>query len=90
MCEDFSLQTDEHSKMNNSELIPFEPLIAYCFEGNHLHCGHTKEVKSLYLPLGDVNSNYSLSIVVTVKNEHDRANTTILTQVCVLPLPVCR
>ncbi|XP_075878911.1 polycystin-1-like protein 2 [Nelusetta ayraudi] len=57
---------------------------SYCFKtdtGNHLRCSDTEEVKSLYLPLGDMNNNYSLLIVVTVKNEYDKANTTILTQV---------
>ncbi|XP_070762062.1 polycystin-1-like protein 2 [Enoplosus armatus] len=56
----------------------------YCFRtdtGKHLRCSNTQEVKSVFLPLGDKNNNYSLSVVVTVKNEHEKVNTTVSTQV---------
>uniref|UniRef100_A0A8D3BLK0 Polycystic kidney disease protein 1-like 2 n=1 Tax=Scophthalmus maximus TaxID=52904 RepID=A0A8D3BLK0_SCOMX len=43
---------------------------------------YTNEVKSVYLPLGDKNNNYSLSVVVTVKNEYEKATATVTTQVC--------
>uniref|UniRef100_A0A665ST47 Polycystic kidney disease 1 like 2a n=1 Tax=Echeneis naucrates TaxID=173247 RepID=A0A665ST47_ECHNA len=55
----------------------------YCFKtetGKHLRCSNTNEVKSVFLPLGDKNNNYSLSVVVTVKNGHEKANTTVTTQ----------
>lgn len=38
----------------------------------------------MYLPLGDMNNNYSLTVVVTVKNEHGTTTTTVPTQVCYL------
>ncbi|XP_035483332.2 polycystic kidney disease protein 1-like 2 isoform X1 [Scophthalmus maximus] len=56
----------------------------YCFktdQGKHLRCSYTNEVKSVYLPLGDKNNNYSLSVVVTVKNEYEKATATVTTQV---------
>ncbi|XP_059209203.1 polycystin-1-like protein 2 [Centropristis striata] len=56
----------------------------YCFKtdtGKHLRCSNANEVKSVFLPLGDKNNNYSLSVVVTVKNEHEKATTTVSTQV---------
>ncbi|XP_044057560.1 polycystic kidney disease protein 1-like 2 isoform X2 [Siniperca chuatsi] len=56
----------------------------YCFKtdtGKHLRCSNAREVKSVFLPLGDKNNNYSLSVVVTVKNEHEKATTTVSTQV---------
>ncbi|KAM7014972.1 polycystin-1-like protein 2 [Tautogolabrus adspersus] len=56
----------------------------YCFKtdtGKHLRCSNTNEVKSLFLPLGDENNNYSLSVVVTMQNENEKATTTISTQV---------
>lgn len=52
--------------------------------GNHLRCSTAAEVKSVYLPLGDMNNNYSLTVVVTVKNEHGTTTTTVLAQVCYL------
>uniref|UniRef100_A0A672I0K4 Polycystic kidney disease 1 like 2a n=1 Tax=Salarias fasciatus TaxID=181472 RepID=A0A672I0K4_SALFA len=57
----------------------------YCFKtntGKHLRCSNANDVKSVFLPLGDENSNYSLSVVVTVKNDHDKASTTVTAQVC--------
>ncbi|XP_029979509.1 polycystic kidney disease protein 1-like 2 [Sphaeramia orbicularis] len=56
----------------------------YCFKtdtGKHLRCSNTNEVKSVFLPLGDENNNYTVSVVVTVKNEQMKASTTISTQV---------
>ncbi|XP_032371632.1 polycystic kidney disease protein 1-like 2 [Etheostoma spectabile] len=56
----------------------------YCFKtdtGKHLRCSNANEVKSVFLPLGDKNNNYSLSVVVTVKNEYEKATTTVSTQV---------
>ncbi|KAM9408292.1 LOW QUALITY PROTEIN: polycystin-1-like protein 2 [Pholidichthys leucotaenia] len=56
----------------------------YCFKtstGTHLRCSNVQEVKSVFLPLGDESRNYSLSVVVTVKNEHKTATTTVVTQV---------
>ncbi|XP_039983123.1 polycystic kidney disease protein 1-like 2 [Xiphias gladius] len=56
----------------------------YCFRtdtGKHLRCSHANEVKSVFLPLGDKNNNYSLPVVVTVKNGYEKATTTVTTQV---------
>ncbi|XP_033504613.2 polycystin-1-like protein 2 [Epinephelus lanceolatus] len=56
----------------------------YCLKtdtGKHLRCSNANEVKSVFLPLGDKNNNYSLSVVVTVKNEHEKATTAVTTQV---------
>lgn len=53
----------------------------FFLEGNHLRCSDTAEVKSLYLPHGDQNNNYSLMVEVTVKNDHEKFTTTIPTQV---------
>ncbi|XP_041634961.1 polycystic kidney disease protein 1-like 2 [Cheilinus undulatus] len=56
----------------------------YCFKtdtGKHLRCSNTKVVKSVFLPLGDKNNNYSLAVVVTVQNENEKAMTTVSTQV---------
>lgn len=52
--------------------------------GNHLRCSTAAEVKSVYLPLGDMTKNYSLTVVVTVKNEYGTTTTTVPTQVCYL------
>ncbi|XP_022621079.1 polycystic kidney disease protein 1-like 2 [Seriola dumerili] len=56
----------------------------YCFKtdtGKHLRCSNANEVKSVLLPLGDKNNNYSLSVVVTVKNAYKKATTTVTAQV---------
>ncbi|XP_040894682.1 polycystic kidney disease protein 1-like 2 [Toxotes jaculatrix] len=56
----------------------------YCFKtdtGKHLRCSNSNEVKSVFLPLGDKNNNYSLSVVVTVKKGHEKATTTVTAQV---------
>lgn len=53
-------------------------------QGKHLRCSDTQEVKSVFLPLGDKNNNHSLSLVVTVKNENNKASATLTTQVCAL------
>ncbi|KAJ3593029.1 hypothetical protein NHX12_005367 [Muraenolepis orangiensis] len=50
-------------------------------KGEQLRCSNSDELKSVFLPLGDKNNNYSLSIVVTVKNGDKEADTTITTQV---------
>ncbi|XP_058485671.1 polycystin-1-like protein 2 [Solea solea] len=57
---------------------------SYCFKtdtGTHLRCSNTNEVKSVFLPLGDANSDYSLSVVVTVKSGNEKTSTTVTTQV---------
>uniref|UniRef100_A0A8D3EA04 Polycystic kidney disease protein 1-like 2 n=1 Tax=Scophthalmus maximus TaxID=52904 RepID=A0A8D3EA04_SCOMX len=55
----------------------------YCFKTDQGEIViYTNEVKSVYLPLGDKNNNYSLSVVVTVKNEYEKATATVTTQVC--------
>ncbi|KAM4630467.1 polycystin-1-like protein 2 [Polymixia lowei] len=54
----------------------------YCFktgQGKHLRCSYANEVKSVFLPLGDMNDNYSLLVVVTVKNGDDQKTTTTIT-----------
>ncbi|XP_026234452.1 polycystic kidney disease protein 1-like 2 [Anabas testudineus] len=56
----------------------------YCFKtdtGKYLRCSNTNEVKSVFLPLGDENNNYRLSVVVTVNGEKAKATTTVTTQV---------
>ncbi|XP_019954244.2 polycystin-1-like protein 2 isoform X2 [Paralichthys olivaceus] len=56
----------------------------YCFTtdtGKHLRCSNANEVKSVFLPLGDKNNNYSLSVVVTVKNGDEKVTTAVTTQV---------
>ncbi|KAM9366988.1 polycystin-1-like protein 2 [Symphorus nematophorus] len=56
----------------------------YCFKtdtGKHLRCSNAHEMKSVFLPLGDKNKNYSLTVVVTVKNEDEKVTTTVSTQV---------
>ncbi|KAF7662063.1 hypothetical protein LDENG_00247400, partial [Lucifuga dentata] len=53
----------------------------YCFKSKHLRCSSASEVKSVFLPLGDKNNNYSLSVVVTVKNEYEKTTTRVTTQV---------
>ncbi|XP_076743594.1 polycystin-1-like protein 2 [Maylandia zebra] len=56
----------------------------YCFKtntGTHLRCSTSNEVRSVFLPLGDANNKYSLSVVVTVKNERKTATSTVITQV---------
>nr|XP_046243263.1 polycystic kidney disease protein 1-like 2 isoform X2 [Scatophagus argus] len=57
---------------------------SYCFKtdtGKHLRCSNVHEVKSVFLPLGDENNDYSLSVVVTVKNEYEKATATVSAQV---------
>ncbi|XP_055085881.1 polycystic kidney disease protein 1-like 2 [Periophthalmus magnuspinnatus] len=56
----------------------------YCIKtdmGKHLKCSDAHEIKSVFLPLGDMNNNYSLSLMVTVKNANQKAVTNISTQV---------
>ncbi|XP_053283068.1 polycystic kidney disease protein 1-like 2 [Pleuronectes platessa] len=56
----------------------------YCFTtdtGKHLRCSNANEVKSVFLPLGDKNNNYSLSVVVTVKHGDEKVTTTVTAQV---------
>ncbi|XP_029354326.1 polycystic kidney disease protein 1-like 2 [Echeneis naucrates] len=69
--------SSQHLKVSRDTLQKIS-VIAY---GKHLRCSNTNEVKSVFLPLGDKNNNYSLSVVVTVKNGHEKANTTVTTQV---------
>lgn len=75
---------------NDQEFDPnsFNKLSFFCLQGNHLSCRNSPEVKSVYLPLGDQSNNYSLSVVVTVKNENETATTAVHTQVCYLPAHV--
>lgn len=69
--------------IHNGELIATVLLNGiFCLQGKHLRCSNANEVKSVFLPLGDTNNNYSLSVVVTVKNEYKKATTTVSTQVC--------
>ncbi|XP_047436040.1 polycystic kidney disease protein 1-like 2 isoform X3 [Mugil cephalus] len=56
----------------------------YCLKtnaGKHLRCSNANEVKSVFLPLGDQNNDYKLSVVVTLTSEHEKATTTLTTQV---------
>ncbi len=73
----------------NREFITTALSHLFYLEGKHLRCSNAHEVKSVFLPLGDKNNNYSLSVVVTVKNEYDEATTTVSTQVCHLAVVVC-
>uniref|UniRef100_A0A671XN96 Polycystic kidney disease 1 like 2a n=1 Tax=Sparus aurata TaxID=8175 RepID=A0A671XN96_SPAAU len=54
----------------------------FYLQGQHLRCSNANEVKSVFLPLGDESNNYSLSVLVTVKNEYEEATTMVSTQVC--------
>uniref|UniRef100_UPI0037E779AE polycystin-1-like protein 2 n=1 Tax=Semicossyphus pulcher TaxID=241346 RepID=UPI0037E779AE len=49
--------------------------------GKHLQCTEDNEVKSIFLPLGDSESNYNVVIKATAKNVSFVASTTIKTQV---------
>ncbi|XP_038154610.1 polycystic kidney disease protein 1-like 2 [Cyprinodon tularosa] len=56
----------------------------YCLKtdtGKHLRCSNTNAVKSIFLPLGDEKNNHIVTVVVTVKNKHTTATTTVATQV---------
>ncbi|XP_041725488.2 polycystic kidney disease protein 1-like 2 [Coregonus clupeaformis] len=58
----------------------------YCFktdQGKHLRCSSVNKVTLIFLPLGEINSNYKLSVVVTVTefNTKTRGSTTFTTQV---------
>ncbi|XP_015238922.1 PREDICTED: polycystic kidney disease protein 1-like 2 [Cyprinodon variegatus] len=56
----------------------------YCLKtdtGKHLRCSNTNVVKSIFLPLGDEKNNHIVTVVVTVKNKHTTATTTVATQV---------
>ncbi|KAK7913117.1 hypothetical protein WMY93_013328 [Mugilogobius chulae] len=56
----------------------------YCIKtdkGKHLRCSDAPEIKSVFLPLGDKNNNFSLSLMVTVKNQNKNTSTNITTQV---------
>ncbi|CAM9287594.1 unnamed protein product [Lampetra planeri] len=50
-------------------------------EGSHLRCSNADVVKSVFLPLGDKNNDFRLSIVVTVKNRFQETSTTVHAQV---------
>ena len=54
----------------------------FYLQGKHLRCSNAAEVKSVYLPLGDKNKNYSLSVVVTVRHKDEKVTTNVSTQVC--------
>ncbi|MEQ2239228.1 hypothetical protein ILYODFUR_002316, partial [Ilyodon furcidens] len=56
----------------------------YCFRtdtGKLLHCSYTNVVKPIFLPLGHEKNNHVVSVVVTVKNKHKTATSTVVTQV---------
>uniref|UniRef100_A0AAV2LQ61 Polycystic kidney disease 1 like 2a n=1 Tax=Knipowitschia caucasica TaxID=637954 RepID=A0AAV2LQ61_KNICA len=56
----------------------------YCIKtdmGKHLRCSDAVEMKTVFLPLGDMNNNFSLSLMVTVKTENKKISTKISTQV---------
>ncbi|AWP12851.1 putative polycystic kidney disease protein 1-like 2 [Scophthalmus maximus] len=55
----------------------------YCFksEGRHLLCSKNNKVTSVFLPLGDNQSNYNLIITATAKNDSFVVGTNITTQV---------
>ncbi|XP_078480345.1 LOW QUALITY PROTEIN: polycystin-1-like protein 2, partial [Lampetra planeri] len=56
----------------------------YCLKtdkGSHLRCSNADVVKSVFLPLGDKNNDFRLSIVVTVKNRFQETSTTVHAQV---------
>ncbi|XP_034549878.1 polycystic kidney disease protein 1-like 2 [Notolabrus celidotus] len=56
----------------------------YCFktqEGKHLRCTEDNKVNSIFLPLGDRNSNHKLIIKATAKDSSFIAHTTIITKV---------
>ncbi|CAG5856045.1 unnamed protein product [Menidia menidia] len=56
----------------------------YCFKtstGKHLRCSNSNELKSIFLPSGDENNDYNLSVLVTVKNEYTTTTTEIATKV---------
>ncbi|KAM4597252.1 polycystin-1-like protein 2 [Fundulus diaphanus] len=56
----------------------------YCFKtntGKHLRCSNTNVVKSIFLPPGDEKNNHTVSVVVTLKNEHTTATSIVATQV---------
>lgn len=73
--------------MNNKDLIITVSLNhLLCLQGKHLRCSNANEVKSVLLPLGDKNNNYSLSVVVTVKNGHEKVSTAVTAQVRQLPV----
>ena len=52
--------------------------------GQQLRCSNSDELKSVSLPLGDQNNNYSLTMVVTVKNGEQDTHVTVTAQVCLL------
>lgn len=68
----------------NPAYFPFDMETFFVLLGSHLRCSTAAEVKSVYLPYGDMTNNYSLTVVVTVKNEHGTTTTTVPTQVCCL------
>ncbi|XP_074551429.1 polycystin-1-like protein 2 [Halichoeres trimaculatus] len=64
-------------------VTPF-PNCRYCFktqEGEHLRCTEDNTLKSIFLPLGDKNSNYKLVIKADAKSGSFEASTTITTKV---------
>lgn len=50
--------------------------------GEHLRCSKSNKVTSVFLPVGNKRSNYSLIITAMAKNSSFVASTTITTQVC--------
>ncbi|XP_036066155.1 polycystic kidney disease protein 1-like 2 [Oryzias melastigma] len=56
----------------------------YCFKtstGKDLWCTNANKVKSVFLPSGDETNNNTLTLMVTVKNEHTTVDTTVAAQV---------
>ncbi|KAF7660845.1 hypothetical protein LDENG_00274440 [Lucifuga dentata] len=50
-------------------------------KGKHLRCSKESEVKSLFLPVGESDSSYTLIITATAKNSKSESTTSITTQV---------
>ncbi|XP_023806954.1 polycystic kidney disease protein 1-like 2, partial [Oryzias latipes] len=50
------------------------------FSDKQLRCRESKEVQTVFLPLGNISSNYSLLITVTVANGSESLNTTFTVQ----------
>ncbi|CAM9305445.1 unnamed protein product [Lampetra planeri] len=70
--------SDTREMVNGSQqLFTFSSPI----EGSHLRCSNADVVKSVFLPLGDKNNDFRLSIVVTVKNRFQETSTTVHAQV---------
>uniref|UniRef100_A0A3Q2DC30 Polycystic kidney disease protein 1-like 2 n=1 Tax=Cyprinodon variegatus TaxID=28743 RepID=A0A3Q2DC30_CYPVA len=70
--------TTDGTKCNTFDGGPVQ--IQLGLETKHLRCSNTNVVKSIFLPLGDEKNNHIVTVVVTVKNKHTTATTTVATQ----------